>query len=76
MDVRIRKKVALHLRDVIDYYKSRKGGRRRIDSFKESVDVSIRGLEDYIENKYRWITAASNSINNIKSSRTTSKIGK
>ena len=64
---------ALHRRDGIDrLHVSRKEGRRGLASIEDSVDASIRELEDYIKKtQKRLITAASNSTDTINISRTT-----
>ena len=71
MDQRIRKLMtmhkALHPRDDIDRrYVSRNEGGRGLASVEDSVDTSIRRLEDYTKkNKERLITAIRNNTNNI-----------
>ena len=53
-------------------YVSRKEGGRGFSSMKDSVDVSIQGLKDYIKkSKEGLITAASNSNDNIRTNKTT-----
>ena len=65
---------ALHRWDDVDrVYKSRKERGRGLASIEDSVDASIKRLEDYIE-KYgqKLITAIRNNTdNNTKTNRTT-----
>ena len=71
MDQRIRKLMtmnkALHPRDDVDkLYVLRKEG-RGLDSMENSVDASIRRLEDYIEKRGgRLITATRNNTDNTR----------
>ena len=64
---------ALHPRDDIDrLYVSRKEGRRGLASIEDSVDVSIRWLEDYIEKHEKGqISAIRNDPDNMMDSRMT-----
>ena len=53
-------------------YDSRRDGGRGLASFEDCVDASIRGFEDYIlKSKERLMTAAHESIDSIKTNRTT-----
>ena len=63
---------ALHPRDNIDrLYVSRKDGRKGLASIVDSVDASIRGLEDYTKkSKERLISATRNTADNIMIIRT------
>ena len=63
----------LHPRDDTDrLYVSRKEGGRGFANIEDSVDVSIRGLDDNIKkSKERLITATRNSSGNIKIIRIT-----
>ena len=55
-------------------YVSRKERGRGLVGIEDSLDVPIRGREDYFkESKERLITAASNSSDDIKINRTTIK---
>ena len=62
---------ALHLRDDVDrLYMSRKEGGRVLTSIEDSVDASIKQLEDYIEKpRKRVITATRNNTEVTKTSR-------
>ena len=64
---------ALHPRDDIDrLYASRKEGKRGLASIEDSVDASIRRLDDCIKkSKERLITAVNNITDNIMIHRTT-----
>ena len=64
---------ALHSWDDIDSrYVSRKEGGRGLARIEDSVDTSIRWLEDYIKkSKERLITATRNNPNNVRIKRTT-----
>ena len=56
---------ALHPRDDVDrLYVSRKEGGRGIDSIEDSVDASIRWLEDYIQKHEGLFTAVRNDTDN------------
>ena len=77
MDQRTRKlntmHKALHPRDDVDrLYVPRKEGRRGLANIKDSVDASIKRLEDYIE-KQEWglITAIRNDTDNTINDRMT-----
>ena len=63
---------ALYPRDDIDrVYVSRKGG-RGLAGIEDSVNASIQELEDYIKKKKEiLITVTSNSIENIRTNKTT-----
>ena len=63
----------LRVKDNLDrQYVSRKEGGRGLASIEDSVDASIRGLEDKTEkSKERLITATRISTNNIMSKLTT-----
>ena len=69
---------ALYPRDDVDrQYVSRKEGGRGLASIEDSVDASIQRLENYIEKRGEWlITATRNDTDNMKSKRTTTKIGR
>ena len=69
---------ALRPRDDIErLYVSRKEGGRRYASIQDSVDVSIRELDDYIKkSKERLIKTTSNSTDNIGTNRKTRKTWK
>ena len=77
MDQRTRKLMtmhkALHLRDDVDWlYVSRKEGGRGLASIEDSVDGSIKRLEDYIEkHEGRLITAIKNDSDNTMTDRMT-----
>ena len=77
MDQRTRKLMtmhkALHPRDDVDrLYVPRKKGGRGLASIKDSVDTSIKRLEDYIEKHERGlITAIRNNTDNTKDNRMT-----
>ena len=77
MDQRTRKLMtmhkALHPRDDIDrLYVSRKKGGRGLASIKDTVDASIRQLEDYIEKHERGlITTTRNDADNTVDERVT-----
>ena len=62
---------ALHFRDDVDrLYMSRKEGGRGLVSIKDSVDVSIQRLKDYIERRGgRLITTTRNNSDDTKISR-------
>ena len=64
---------ALHPRDDVDrLYVSRKEGGRGLFSIEDSVDVSIKRLEDYIQKQEGWlITAIRNNTDNTKDKRKT-----
>ena len=64
---------ALHPRDNVDrLYVSRKEGGRGLASIEDSVDASIKRLEDYIEKHERGlITAIRNDTNNTIDNRMT-----
>ena len=64
---------ALHPRDDIDIQDvSRKEGGIGLASIQDSIDASIRGLENHIKkSKERLITAASCSTDNIRTDRIT-----
>ena len=64
---------AFYSRDDVDrLYVSRRGGGCGLTSIKDSVDVSIQRLEDYIEkHEGRLITATRNNTNDMRTSRTT-----
>ena len=54
---------------------SRKVGGKGLVSIEDSVDVTIQGLKEYTKkNKERWITVASNSNGNIRSTEKQPKI--
>ena len=60
------KKVDDNAHDIDRFYVSRKEGGRRLARIERMVDISIRGLDEYIKkNKERFITAAISSNNNI-----------
>ena len=65
---------ALNLRDDIDYV-SKKAGEKGHVSIEDSMDSSIRGLEDYIKkkSKKRLITATRNTTDSIMIDKTTRK---
>ena len=69
---------ALHSRDDVDrFYVSRKEKGRGIANIEDWVDVSLQGFKDYIKkSKKILITAASNSISNIRTKRTSTKTWK
>ena len=75
MDQRTRKLItmhkALHPRNNVErLYGSRKDGERGITSIEDSVDESIKRLEDYIENRgEKLITATRNNTNNTRINR-------
>ena len=77
MDQRTRKlktmHKVLHPRDDVDrLYMSRKEGRRGLASNEDSVDASIKRVEDYIEKHgERLITATRNNTDNMRTNRTT-----
>ena len=60
----------LHSRKDIDWiYVSRRDGGRGLASIKDSVDLSIQWLEDYIENCGRRLIAATrNNTNDMRTS--------
>ena len=63
---------ALHPRDDVDrLYVSRKDGGRGLASIEDSVDTSIRRLEDYIEKHGGLITAIRNNTDNTIDNRMT-----
>ena len=64
---------ALYSRDNVDrLYVSRKEGGRRLTSIEDSVDASIRRLDDYIEkHEGELITAIRNSTENTIDDRVT-----
>ena len=68
----------LHPRDNMDrLYMTRKRGRRGLASLEDCVDVSIQGLDDYMQkSKERLIIAPSNRIYNIRTNRKTTKTWK
>ena len=76
MNQRTRKRMAmqkaLHSRDDVDrVYVSRKG-ERGLTSIKDSVDISIQLLQDYIQKRGgRLHTASRNNTNTMKTNRTT-----
>ena len=63
----------LHPRDDVDrLYESRKEGGRGLASIEDSVDASIRQLEDYIEkHEGGLITAIRNDTDNTMDNRMT-----
>ena len=65
---------ALHPRardDTDRLYVSRKEGGRGLDSIEDSVDASTQGHKDNNKKgKERLVTAANNSIGNIRTNRT------
>ena len=67
----------LHPRDDIDrLYVSRKG-ERGLTCIEDSMNASIWGFKDYFKkSKEKLITAASNSIDNIRTNWTTIKTRK
>ena len=67
------KAYGLHSRDNVDrLYVSRKVGRRGHASIEDSVDASIKRLEDYIEkHEQGLITAIRNDIDNTMENRMT-----
>ena len=64
---------ALHPRDDVHRLSvSRKEGRRGLVSIKDSVDVSMQRLEDYIQKRGgRLIPATKNNTDNMRTNRTT-----
>ena len=62
-----------HTRDDVDrLYESRKEGGRGLTIIKDSVDVSIVRLEDYVEKReWRLIVATRNDTDNTKTNRMT-----
>ena len=64
---------ALHTRDDVDRrYVSRKEGRTRLASIKDSIDASIQRLDDYIEKHGgALVTATRNDTDNTNTKRTT-----
>ena len=67
---------ALHLRyDINRLYISRKEGGRWFASIEDCMDASKWGIKDYIKkSKEKWITVASNTIDNIRINRTIQKL--
>ena len=63
----------LHPRDDVDrLYASRKEGGRRLANIEDSVDASIKGLEDYVEkHEGRLITAIRNDTDKTMANRMT-----
>ena len=64
--------MALHARDDVDgLYVLRKERERRLASIQDSVDTSIRRLEDYTKkNNGRLITTTKNNTNNTSINKT------
>ena len=76
MDQRTRKLMtmhkALHSRDDVDRYVSRKEGGRGLASIEDNVDVSIQRLEDYMQkHDGGLITAIRNDNDNTMENRMT-----
>ena len=77
MEQRTKKLMTMHKallpRDDVDrLYVSRKGGGRRLARIEDSVDISIRLLEDYIQKRYGGlITALRNDTVNTMDNRMT-----
>ena len=65
--------MALHPRDDVDrLYVSRREAGRELGGIKDSVDVSIQRIEDYIQKRGRRLIAATrNNTNNTRTSGTT-----
>ena len=61
-----------HRDDIDRLYVSRKEGGRGLAGIEDSVDTSIRWLEDYVKkNKEMLITATTSNSNNTRVKRTT-----
>ena len=79
MDQRTRKLMTMHRAsyprdDIYRIYVSRKEGGKGLANIEDSVDASIRGVEDYIKkSKERLMTVASKTTDHIRTNRTTTE---